>query len=337
LFSILLATFAAACFDPVIQEGVRCSEKGSCPQGLICELSANICLDPLLDDCATADSPCGPKGRCVDGVDEYTCVCDAGYQNNGTTCELILYGLVGDDTVQPRHWEDGTYAGSCHAYLAPELPYVYQGSTGDGMYLIQPTAASEPRPVYCDMTTDGGGWTRMVFWDREGNPELHTLESLQAQLVDEITEWNDPGISRMSLLIDGSTDIQWADVNSTFDALAYRRDIDVPNRGDLLLDVHYYGKSMEQSAIWLYVTASGEAQDVLCRSGAGGVAGYSEKEALIIPDVPCQGIQSSESFTWDSLEQRALGSTISSFHLRSLHGDADADRSHLYRLIVWIR
>ncbi|CAE80376.1 fibrinogen-like YCDxxxxGGGW domain-containing protein [Bdellovibrio bacteriovorus] len=34
------------------------------------------------------------------------------------------------------------------------------GSEGDGIYYIDPTGSS-PYPVYCDMTTDGGGWTRV--------------------------------------------------------------------------------------------------------------------------------------------------------------------------------
>jgi len=40
-------------------------------------------------------------------------------------------------------------------------------SKGDGTYLIKPQGANEEFEVYCDMTTDGGGWT-MLFSSADG-------------------------------------------------------------------------------------------------------------------------------------------------------------------------
>ena len=34
-----------------------------------------------------------------------------------------------------------------------------EGVTESGVYTIKPLDSGEPLPVYCDMETDGGGWT----------------------------------------------------------------------------------------------------------------------------------------------------------------------------------
>lgn len=57
-----------------------------------------------------------------------------------------------------RTWADGTYATSCNGYRNPSAPNAYTGSTGDGVYRIQPSG-QVAADVKCDMTNDGGGWT----------------------------------------------------------------------------------------------------------------------------------------------------------------------------------
>lgn len=57
-----------------------------------------------------------------------------------------------------RTWSDGTVAKNCLDYLTGDATHGYSGTTGDGVYRIQPTGSSA-FDATCDMTSDAGGWT----------------------------------------------------------------------------------------------------------------------------------------------------------------------------------
>jgi hypothetical protein len=57
-----------------------------------------------------------------------------------------------------RRYSDGTYADSAYSYRYPTSIYTrYSGDIGDGWYWIKPEG-HEPVKMYCDMTTEGGGY-----------------------------------------------------------------------------------------------------------------------------------------------------------------------------------
>ncbi len=175
---------------------------GGCEPGAICERGTDCQSGVCNDDEVCAEPSCEDESQNGDETD-IDCGgpnCDACAVSQ--SCQLArdcetpqcvdgtcVHGIQGNLTENsPGRWSDGTLAESCEAYRRPDDPnYAYAGSTRDGKYRIEPSNSTAPFVVTCDMTTDGGGWTRIrrcVAENRLGGT-LQTQGDIQRKGIDD--------------------------------------------------------------------------------------------------------------------------------------------------------
>ncbi|MEL6345055.1 MAG: putative metal-binding motif-containing protein [Myxococcota bacterium] len=204
---------------------------------------------------------------------------------------------------------------------------------GDDAYALDPLGDGDVNWYPCDMTTEGGGWTKVFGWAR-ADDDLADFEDQWTALDQRMTWWE----------VD-DTSLIWGDEDGDADAMSAALDVSIENHGEVLFTVDYFGVSIEDSGVWFYVTTTDDDgftvdEDLLCVSpSATALGNYTAAEQAVIPEYAC-GTQSigDRGFGYSGRNDLfGFSETVTGFGLSSLHLDEGDDISTLYEVELWVR
>ncbi len=148
------------CSNPAKPDGAACSDGNACTQVDACEAGTCLGRSPVV--CAASDQ-CHEAGTC----DPATGACSDPARPDGATCD------DGDPATAGEHCTAGVCGGGEPIFKPTTCREIRAANPGtslpDGIYTVD--SPSGPVPVYCDMTTDGGGWTA-IFVGKNGSTNV---------------------------------------------------------------------------------------------------------------------------------------------------------------------